>query len=222
MRVSTGRRVLTSRNQLLNILRNTVACYAGAVADADAITTTPFDAPTGLPTEASRRNARNTQHILAQECHLAQVSDPAGGSWYIEWYTREVAKSAWSLLQQIEAQGGMIKAAASGWVAEQIKPTQAARKKDIAVRKVVVTGVSEHPSLTRGAPRPGSAGLSAARRRRRPQRLPDWRPSMHDPPRSTRWRRAGTRQPPRLPPRRPAPRSARSRKRWPRRGASRS
>ena len=93
LRVSTGRRVLTTRNQLLNILRNTVACYAGAVADADIITTTPFDAPTGLPTEASRHNARNTQHILAEECYLAQVVDPAGGSWYIEWYSNEAASS---------------------------------------------------------------------------------------------------------------------------------
>ncbi len=152
LRVSTGRRVLTSRNQLLNILRNTVACYAGAVADVDVITTTPFDAPTGLPTEAGRRNARNTQHILAKECHLAQVVDPAGGSWYIEWYSNEVAKRAWSLFQQIEAQGGMIKAFASGWVREQIKPARAAREKDIAACKVVVTGISEHPSLTEMRP----------------------------------------------------------------------
>ena len=54
------------------------------------ITTTPFDAPTSLPTEASRRNARNTQHILAEERHLAQVVDPAGRSCYIEWYSNEV------------------------------------------------------------------------------------------------------------------------------------
>jgi methylmalonyl-CoA mutase len=33
-------------------------------------------------------------------------------------------------------------------VAEQIKPTEAAREKDIAVRKVAVTGVSEHATLT--------------------------------------------------------------------------
>ena len=152
LHVSTGRRVLTTRNQLLNILRNTVACYAGAVADADIITTTPFDAPTGLPTEASRRNARNTQHILAEECHLAQVVDPAGGSWYIEWYSNEAAKRAWSLFQEIEAQGGMIRAFASGWVGEQIKPAEAAREKDIAVRKVAVTGISVHPSLTEKRP----------------------------------------------------------------------
>jgi methylmalonyl-CoA mutase len=174
LRVSTGRRVLTSRNQLLNILRNTVACYAGAVADADVITTTPFDAPTGLPTEASRRNARNTQLILAEECHLAQVIDPAGGSWYVEWYTNEVAKSAWSLFQKIEAQGGMIRAFESGWVREQIKPTQAAREKDIAVRKAVVTGISEHPSLTEKRPGqelPNYRELNIAAA----QRLSNWR-----------------------------------------------
>jgi methylmalonyl-CoA mutase len=148
LRVSTGRRVLTTRNQSLNILRNTVACYAGAVGGADIITTTPFDTPTGLPGEASRRNARNTQLILAEECHLPQVVDPAGGSWYVEWYTNEVAKRAWSVFQQVEAQGGMAKAVTTGWVAEQIKPTEAAREKDIAVRKVAVTGVSEHPTLT--------------------------------------------------------------------------
>jgi methylmalonyl-CoA mutase len=148
LRVSTGRRVLTTRNQSLNILRNTVACYAGAVAGADVITTTPFDTPTGLPSEASRRNARNTQLVLAEECHLAQVVDPAGGSWYIEWYTNEISKRAWTVFQQVEAQGGMLKASVSGWVAEQIKPTEAAREKDIASRKVAITGVSEHPTLT--------------------------------------------------------------------------
>ena len=148
LRISTGRRVMATRNQSLNILRNTVACYAGAIAGADIITTTPFDTPTGLPCEASRRNARNTQLILAEECHLARVVDPAGGSWYIEWYTNEVARRAWAMFQQVEAQGGMLKAAVSGWVEAQIKPTETAREKDIAVRKVAVTGVSEHPTLT--------------------------------------------------------------------------
>ncbi|MEA2738051.1 MAG: methylmalonyl-CoA mutase [Acetobacteraceae bacterium] len=174
LRVATGRRVLTTRNQPLNILRNTVAAYAGAVAGADIITTTPFDAPTGLPTEASRRNARNTQLILAEECHLPQVMDPAGGSWYIEWYTNEIAKRAWDVLQQVEAKGGMIKAAVSGWVAEHIKPTEAAREKDIAIRKVAITGVSEHPTLTDHHPdqeQPNHRQLAIAAA----QRLANWR-----------------------------------------------
>lgn len=174
LRVATGRRVLTTRYPSLNILRNTVAAYAGAVAGADIITTVPFDAPNGLPTEVSRRNARNTQLILAEECHLRQVIDPAGGSWYIEWYTNEVARRAWSVLQQVEAQGGMIRAVVDGWVAEQIKPTEAAREKDIATRKVAVIGVSEHPILLeqraeQAQPDYHQLATAAA------QRLADWR-----------------------------------------------
>jgi methylmalonyl-CoA mutase len=148
LRVATGRRVLTTRYQSLNILRNTVACYAGAVGGADAITTTPFDQPTGLPTDSSRRNARNTQLILAQECHLARVVDPAGGSWYIENYTRQVATHAWTVVRQIEAGGGMAAAVLDGWVANRIKATETAREHDIATRKVAVIGVTEHAKLS--------------------------------------------------------------------------
>jgi methylmalonyl-CoA mutase len=174
LRVSTGRRVLTTRDQTLNILRNTVACYAGAIGVADVITTTPFDAPTGLPTEDARRNARNTHHILREECHLAHVVDPAGGSWYIEWYTDAIARTAWAMFQQVEAQGGMLRAAQSGWVAAQIKPTEAAREKDIGTRKVEVVGIGEHATLTENdlnQEQPDFAKLAAAAS----QRLADWR-----------------------------------------------
>ena len=174
MRVATGRRVLTTRGQSINILRNTVAAYAGAVASAEAITTVPFDAPTGISTAQSRRNARNTQLILAEECYLGRVIDPAGGSWYIEWYTNALVEQAWALFQQIEAQGGMIAAAASGWVAEQIAAVQARRARDIASRKVPITGVSEHPSehelhTEQEAIDRSALGRAAA------QRLADWR-----------------------------------------------
>ena len=175
LRVSTGRRVLTTRNQSLNILRNTVACYAGAVAGADIITTTPFDAPTGLPSEASRRNARNTQLILAEECHLAQVVDPAGGSWYIEWYTNEVAKTRLVGLPADRGARRHDQGRRQRLGAEQIKPTEAAREKDIAARKVAVTGVSEHPIADREAPRAGAAATTASSPWRRRSGCPNWR-----------------------------------------------
>ncbi len=54
LRATTSRRVLTTRSPAINILRNTAACYAGAIAGADAITTVPFDAPVVLSTESSR------------------------------------------------------------------------------------------------------------------------------------------------------------------------
>jgi methylmalonyl-CoA mutase len=174
LRVSTGRRVLTTRDQSLNILRNTVACYAGAVGGADSITTTPFDAPTGLPSASARRNARNTHHILLEECHLAAVVDPAGGAWFVEAYTDALAVEAWSIVQQIEAQGGMLKATESGWVAAQLKPTEAAREKDVAVRKTRIVGISEHADVMEkreAQEQPDFQALATAAA----QRLANWR-----------------------------------------------
>jgi len=176
LRVTTSSRVLTTRNPALNMLRNTVACYAGAIGGADAITTVPFDAPVVLSTEASRRNARNTQLILAEECHLDRVIDPAGGSWYIESYTRQLAEKAWSLFQEIEAKGGMLLTAMSGWVAESIDATEAKRERDIATRKLQITGISEHPDISEAKlQRDGKDGgdKTAA------PRLADWR-KKHD------------------------------------------
>jgi methylmalonyl-CoA mutase len=77
MHVKTSKRVLTERDPWVNVLRNTVACFAGAVAGADVITSFPFDAAIGLPEAFSRRLARNTQVILQEESRLHSVADPA-------------------------------------------------------------------------------------------------------------------------------------------------
>ena len=169
LRATTSRRVLTTRSPAINILRNTAACYAAAIAGADAITTDPFDAPAVLSTELSRRNARNIQLILAEECHLNHVIDPAGGSWYIDWYTRQLAEKAWALFQQIEAQGGMLAAATRGWVGRQIDAVELRRERDIATRKLPITGISEHPDISEKklgeiAPRRVEVRMAAAQR----------------------------------------------------------
>jgi methylmalonyl-CoA mutase len=79
IRVRTSRRVLTRRDPWVNLLRDTVCCFAGAVGGADSITTAPLDAGIGLSDEFSRHLARNTQIILLEESHLNRMIDPAGG-----------------------------------------------------------------------------------------------------------------------------------------------
>ncbi|WP_169977402.1 methylmalonyl-CoA mutase family protein [Tautonia rosea] len=147
LRARTSRRVLTSVDPWVNLLRNTVCCFAGAVGGADAIGTAPMDAAIGLSDQFTRHLARNTQIILQEESHLNRVIDPAGGSWFLETLTDQLAESAWGILQQVEGRGGMIAACLDGWVAEQIAAVETARGKDIATRKLVVTGVTEHPDV---------------------------------------------------------------------------
>jgi methylmalonyl-CoA mutase len=144
IQVRTSRRVLTHRDPWVNLLRNTVCCFAGAVGGADSITTAPLDAAIGLSDEFSRHLARNTQIILLEESHLNRVIDPAGGSWFLESCTDRLAAEAWKLLQAIEDRGGMIQAVLDGWVAEQIRAIEAVREKNLATRKQIVTGLSDH------------------------------------------------------------------------------
>jgi len=147
MTARTSRRVMTRRDPWVNLLRNTVCCFAGAVGGAESINSRPFDAAVGLPDAFSRRIARNTQVILQEETHLHRTIDPAGGSWFIESLTDELATKAWSLLQEIERRGGMQPAVLSGWVVRQIDEAFTPRRKNLARRKDAITGVSEFPDL---------------------------------------------------------------------------
>ena len=163
MHVRTSKRVITSRDPWVNILRNTACVYAAAVAGADAIGSVPFDAALGLPSALARRVARNTHHILQSESHLHRVSDPAGGSWYLDNLTNELAEKAWVILQSIEARGGMAKALADGWVHEQIDSAYEPRAKNIALRKDAIIGVSDFPNAGEEPVRPANFALPPIR-----------------------------------------------------------
>ncbi len=144
---SVGRRVLTVRDPYVNLLRNTVSVFAAGVGGAESITSEPFDSMLGLPDDFSRRIARNTALVLQEESHLHSVIDPAGGSWFLDKLTQQVAEKAWTIFQQIEREGGMLAALTSGWVAKQIDLAFGPREKNIARRKEGITGVSEFPNV---------------------------------------------------------------------------
>jgi methylmalonyl-CoA mutase len=147
IRARTSRRVMTAFDPWVNLLRNTVCCFAGAVGGADVVTTAPMDAAVGPSDEFSRRLARNTQAILQEESRLNRVIDPAGGSYFLETLTAQLAEKAWGLFRELEGQGGMLEAVRSGWVAGEIDRVEKAREKDLATRKQAITGISEHPNI---------------------------------------------------------------------------
>ncbi|GAA2346738.1 methylmalonyl-CoA mutase family protein [Saccharopolyspora halophila] len=143
----TSPAMLTRRDPWVNLLRGTIATFAAGVGGAQSVTTLPFDAAAGLPDEFARRIARNTQSLLLDESHLAQVIDPAGGSYYVESLTDELARAAWEWFQRIEAAGGLPAALDSGLIAEELDATWRRRRDAIADRSDALTGVSEFPDL---------------------------------------------------------------------------
>jgi methylmalonyl-CoA mutase len=141
----TSEPMMTRRDPWVNMLRTTLACFGAATGGAEAVTVLPFDAAVGLPNTFSRRIARNTHALLAEESHIARVADPAGGSWYVETLTEDLARSAWTWFQRIEREGGLAAALTSGLVAGELAATAATRADRIAHREDPVTGVSEFP-----------------------------------------------------------------------------
>ncbi|TWF81379.1 heterodimeric methylmalonyl-CoA mutase small subunit [Pseudonocardia hierapolitana] len=157
--------MLTRRDVHGNLLRGTVAGFAAGVGGADAVTVAPFDAAVCDPGSFSRRIARNTQSLLVQEAHLARVVDPAGGSWFVESLTRQLAAAAWAFFQEIEAAGGVLAALDAGLVAERVEPVRGRRAESAARRTAPIVGVSEFADLTepalerRPASEPPAGGL---------------------------------------------------------------
>ena len=161
----TATRMMSQRDPWVNMLRTTAACFAAGAGGADSVTVQPFDAVIGLPDALARRVARNTQLVLQEESHIASVTDPAGGSYFIEQLTNQLTDRAWARFQEIEAAGGMAAVLLDGSEAKVLATIRDQRMTNIGRRKDALTGVSEFPNLAEAPlerPVPDVDGLRSA------------------------------------------------------------
>lgn len=140
-------RARSMRDPWVNMLRGTTETFAGIVGGADSIATTPLDAAYEGTSAFARRMALNTQVLLRDESHLGEVVDPAGGSFYVECLTRELAEQAWAQFGRIDGAGGVAASLESGELQDEIAQVAAERRAALAVGKLPVTGVSEFALL---------------------------------------------------------------------------
>jgi methylmalonyl-CoA mutase len=126
----SSRRMLTAKDAWTNMIRLTAAGFGAAVGGADSVVLGAFTDALGLPTEFARRQSRNAQLVLMEEAHVGRVADPAAGSGYVEALTDQIARTAWTQFQAIEAAGGVIPALASGQIAAGVAAARAARAPD--------------------------------------------------------------------------------------------
>ena len=146
----TAAHMYSRRDPWVNLLRGASAALAAGVAGADAVTVLPFDHALGaVDADAApgRRLARNTQLLLLEESHLARAGDPAGGSFYVESLTEELAEAGWAILQSTEAAGGISAVVADGSLEAAIDQRWEARLEALGTRREALVGVSEYPLL---------------------------------------------------------------------------
>ena len=142
----TSLRMFTREDPWVNVLRSTLAAFGASLGGADAITVLPHDTVHGLPERLGRRLARNTQVLLSDESNVGRVTDPAGGSWYLESLTDEVADAVWRRFRDIERAGGVERALADGLLHRWVDEATTARDRQIVTRQRPLTGVSTFPA----------------------------------------------------------------------------
>ena len=144
---TTSARMLTRYDAWVNMLRGTAACFAAATGGADAITVRAFNEASSVPEELGRRIARNTQIMAMEESGLGRIADPSGGAWFTETLAEDLAAEAWAEFQRIEREGGLVESLIAGAVQARIADRREVLMKDVARRKVPITGVSEFPLI---------------------------------------------------------------------------
>ncbi|MDQ8180112.1 methylmalonyl-CoA mutase family protein [Pelagicoccus sp. SDUM812005] len=155
----TGMANKTQLDPYVNMLRTTTEAFSAVVGGASSICVGCFDETMRLPDDFSRRIARNLQVILQEECELTHVIDPAGGSWYIDSLTDELAKMAWSAFQQLEGSGGIVASLKSGKWQETLAATRANREAMLGQRRASLIGTNQYPNLEE---KPLQAGVVTA------------------------------------------------------------
>lgn len=148
----TSRWNKTAYDPYVNMLRATTEAFSGIAGGSDSLQVGAFDETLRPADEFSRRMARNIQIILREESHLDRVIDPAGGSWYVETLTTELAEKAWALFQEIEKRGGMAAALKDNYPQSLAAATAQKRLDNLATRKEKLVGTNIYPNLQEETP----------------------------------------------------------------------
>lgn len=104
----------------VNLLRSTTECMSAILGGSNFVCNTPYDKFFKSKNDFSQRIARNQLLILKNESYFDKVSNPADGSYYIDYLINTLAQKALDLFKSIEESGGFIQQLFDGKIQEKI------------------------------------------------------------------------------------------------------
>ncbi|QNF31893.1 methylmalonyl-CoA mutase [Adhaeribacter swui] len=139
----TSRWYQTTFDPHVNLLRTTTEAMAAVIGGCDSLCIAPFDSTIRPENHFSERLARNISFILKEEAYLHQSIDPAGGSYYLESLTQQLAEEAWQLFQETEKQGGFATAWQNHIIQDALNAVAQQKFKKIASGEEVLVGTNK-------------------------------------------------------------------------------
>lgn len=135
---------LTEQDPYNNVARTTIEAMAAVMGHTQSLHTNSLDEAIALPTDFSAQIARNTQLFLQYETDICKAVDPWGGSYYVEYLTKELCEKAWQLIEEVEELGGMTKAIETGLPKMRIEEAAARKQARIDSGRDIVVGVNKY------------------------------------------------------------------------------
>ena len=139
----TGGSTLTAQQPLNNVVRAGIQGLAAVLGGVQSMALSCFDEALAIPTDEAQQLALRTQQVIAYETGAADVVDPMGGSWYVEWLTNELERQAWAYLDKIEKMGGAVVAIESGYMQREIQEVSYAYQQRVESGEQVIVGVNQ-------------------------------------------------------------------------------
>ena len=140
----TAAATLTKVQPHNNIVRTALQALSAVLGGAQSLHTNGLDEAYAIPSEFAMKLALRTQQIIADESGVTNVSDPLGGSYYVEALTGDIEADVWRYLETVDRLGGTVSAIEQGYFQREI----ADFAYEFALRKAsgeqVVVGVNKY------------------------------------------------------------------------------
>jgi methylmalonyl-CoA mutase N-terminal domain/subunit len=134
---------LTAQQPYNNVVRTALQALAAVLGGTQSLHTNALDEALALPTEEAATLALRTQQIIAHETGVTDLTDPLGGSYYLESVTRQLEDEALAYFQRIDDMGGMVAAIERGYPQREIAESAYRAQQAIETRKQVIVGVND-------------------------------------------------------------------------------
>lgn len=135
---------LTAQQPYNNVARTAVQALAAVLGGTQSLHTNSLDEALSIPSESAIKIAVRTQAILLHETGVADVVDPLAGSYYVESLTNQIEEDALSLIERIDAMGGMIAAIESGYAVQLISDSAWEQQVKVESNDSTIVGVNDY------------------------------------------------------------------------------
>jgi isobutyryl-CoA mutase large subunit len=148
---------LTAQQPQNNVVRTAIEALAAVLGGTNSLHTNALDEVLALPSDASAETALRTQQVIMEETGVTSVSDPLGGSWYVEALTDRMEAEAEAVFAAIRDMspdgsmtGGILRGIENGWFTGEIADAAFEYQQKLEKGEKQIVGVTSHTGTVGG------------------------------------------------------------------------